>query len=367
MDNLKFKKINIRGVDVPLKKPVVAHIGTFDKWPFLCLDIHTNANIIGRSYIGPYLVEQLPAVAHCIKALSEHFLNRNIRPFDFYKEGFKKISLLGYQGIGLYALAALDIGFWDAYSKLANMPLANFLGGELKPIKTYNSRGLWLISLDEIEKDIYDLLDKGTFNSIKVRIGRNKLKDDIYVIEKIKQIAGSDVNIMSDFNQCYEFDTALKRMTELDEIGLYWFEEPVNYRDLDGCAQLTSKIKTPITIGENFHGLYDLIQSINKKASTFIMPDLMRIGGVSGWLEASHVAEHYNLKFSTHLFPEVSAHLMNVTPTSHWLEYVDWANPILKDTGFKIEKGYFSLPDIPGTGIEWNEENMKKYSINLNL
>ncbi len=365
MKDLKLEKITIRAVNVPLNKPVIAHLGTFEKWPFLCLDAHTNKGLIGKSYIGPYLVDQLPVIAKCIEALSKPFLNQEIKPYNFFKQGFKKISLLGYQGISIYALAALDIAFWDVYAKAANMPLACLLGSDLKPVKTYNSRGLWLIPLNEIEKETNDLLEKGSFDAVKVRIGRNKLKDDIYVIEKIRKIGGENLVIMSDFNQCYDYDTALKRMNELDDIGLYWFEEPINYRNFNDCAKLSSRIKTPISIGENFHGPYDLVNSIKANASTYIMPDLMRIGGVSGWLKSASIAEAYNLKFSTHLFPEVSAHLMNLTPTAHWLEWVDWANPILQDTGFRVENGKYHIPDIPGTGVEWNDTNIEKYKVNI--
>lgn len=365
MKDLRLEKITIRAVNVPLNKPVIAHLGTFEKWPFLCLDAHTNKGLIGKSYIGPYLVDQLPVIAKCIEALSKPFLNQEIKPYNFFEEGFKKISLLGYQGISIYALAALDIAFWDVYAKAANMPLACLLGSDLKPVKTYNSRGLWLIPLNEIEKETNDLLENGSFNAVKVRIGRNKLKDDIYVIEKIRKTGGENLVIMSDFNQCYDYDTALKRMNELDDIGLYWFEEPINYRNFNDCAKLSSRIKTPISIGENFHGPYDLVNSIKANASTYIMPDLMRIGGVSGWLKSASIAEAYNLKFSTHLFPEVSAHLMNLTPTAHWLEWVDWANPILQDTGFRVENGKYYIPDIPGTGIEWNDTNIEKYKVTI--
>ena len=365
MKDLRLEKITIRAVNVPLNKPVIAHLGTFEKWPFLCLDAHTNKGLIGKSYIGPYLVDQLPVIAKCIEALSKPFLNQKIKPYNFFEEGFKKISLLGYQGISIYALAALDIAFWDVYAKAANMPLACLLGSDLKPVKTYNSRGLWLIPLNEIEKETNDLLEKGSFDAVKVRIGRNKLKDDIYVIEKIRKIGGENLVIMSDFNQCYDYDTALKRMNELDDIGLYWFEEPINYRNFNDCAKLSSRIKTPISIGENFHGPYDLVNSIKANASTYIMPDLMRIGGVSGWLKSASIAEAYNLKFSTHLFPEVSAHLMNLTPTAHWLEWVDWANPILQDTGFRVENGKYYIPDIPGTGVEWNDTNIEKYKVSI--
>ena len=363
MDNLKLTGINIRTVNVPLKKPIIAHIGTFEYWPYICLDLLTNSDIIGKSYIGPYLVDQLPSIVNCIKSLSKIYLERNITPFNFYQEGFQKLSLLGYQGIALYSLAALDIAFWDAYSKAANLPLACLLGSELKPIKSYNSRGLWLVPIEKIEAEVNELLLEGNFKSIKVRLGRESVADDITVIEIIKKVAGPNIDIMSDFNQCYSYEDALKRMSELDEQGLYWFEEPINYRDYDGCYKLSSKIKTPITIGENFHGSYDLITSIKKESSTFIMPDLMRIGGVSGWIKAANIAESFNIPLSTHLFPEVSAHLMHITPTAHWLEWVDWANPILLDTGFKIKDGNYMLPNIPGTGIEWNEKNIEKYKV----
>ena len=354
-----------QGKTVPLNKPIVAHLGTFKEWPFLCIDIHTNSNFIGRSYIGPYLVDQLSSIAKCIEALSKHFINKSIKPFNFFQDGLNKISLLGYQGISLYALSALDIAFWDVFAKAANLPLAVLLGSETKPIQAYNSRGLWLIPLNKIEKEIDDLLNDGSFDALKVRIGRSKLKDDEYVINKIKKIGGKEIKIMSDFNQCYEFDTALKRMYELDDIGLYWFEEPINYRNLKDCNKLKQLIKTPITMGENFHGPYDLVEAIYKNASDYIMPDLMRIGGVSGWLKAANIAEAHNLKISTHLFPEVSSHLMNLTPTAHWLEWVDWANPILQDTGFKIKNGKYYIPNIPGTGVEWNESNIEKYKVNI--
>ena len=165
MKDLRLEKINIRAVNVPLNKPVIAHLGTFEKWPFLCLDAHTNKGLIGKSYIGPYLVDQLPVIAKCIEALSKPFLNQEIKPYNFFEEGFKKISLLGYQGISIYALAALDIAFWDVYAKAANMPLACLLGSDLKPVKAYNSRGLWLIPLNEIEKETNDLLENGSFNA----------------------------------------------------------------------------------------------------------------------------------------------------------------------------------------------------------
>ena len=85
MDNLKFTDIKVRTVNVPLKKPIIAHIGTFEYWPYICLDLYTNSKIVGKSYIGPYLVDQLPSIVNCINSLAKIYLGRNIRPFNFYR------------------------------------------------------------------------------------------------------------------------------------------------------------------------------------------------------------------------------------------------------------------------------------------
>lgn len=364
MKEIKFIDYEIRGVNVPLKEPIQAHIGTFYKWPYLCLDIKTDSEIVGKSYIGPYLVEQLPSIASCIKALSTKFKGRVIQPSQFYKEGVKALSLLGFQGIGIYALASLDIAFWDAHAKAYNSPLAVHLGGSLKPLKAYNSRGLWLKPINELANDAKILREEGGFNTIKLRIGREDARDDIKAFNEVKRGAGSDIKILSDFNQCFTLPEAMRRMKMLDEVGFEWFEEPIKYNDFLGCSKLCQMISTPITIGENFHGPKDLKDAIDYNACDMIMPDLMRIGGVSGWLKSAAIAEVNNMDLSSHLFPEVSAHLMSVTPTADWTEWVDWANPIIKDP-YQLKDGHIIIPDKPGTGIDWNEENLEKYAIPL--
>ena len=90
------------------------------------------------------------------------------------------------------------------------------------------------------------------------------------------------------------------------------------------------------------------------------MPDLMRIGGVSGWLRAAPIAAAAGIQVSTHLYPEVAAHLMRVSETAHWLEWQDWADPILRSP-FPIKDSCVDIPDRPGIGIEWDEDAVKRY------
>ncbi len=364
--DIKIKSVSIRGVNVPLNIPITSHLGKFTKWPYICLDVHTDSDIVGKSYIGPYLVEQLPSIANCIKSLSERIINQNILPYSLYTEGMKNISLLGYKGIGLYALAALDIAIWDAASKAVNMPLANYLGGNIKPIKTYNSRGLWLIEIQNIAKEAEILRNEGNFSALKLRIGRDSNKLDEEAFKEVKKGAGEDILILSDYNQCFTAKEAYRRCKELDDIGFFWFEEPIKFNEYTNLAKICRNINTPITIGENFHGISDLLEAIRNDACDMIMPDLMRIGGVSNWLKLAAIAEAYNIEVSTHLFPEVSSHLMMITPTAEWLEWVDWQNPILKEP-YKVENGLLKIPNKPGIGIEWNEKTLEEFSVNLHL
>jgi mandelate racemase len=173
---------------------------------------------------------------------------------------------------------------------------------------------------------------------VKVRLGYPDLATDVAVVRAVREAVGPEVHIMSDYNQCLPVVEAVQRSRRLDEEGLYWIEEPTTANDYEGNAIISREARTPIQIGENWWGPHDMQQSLASGASDFGMPDVMRIGGVSGWLRAAALAEPRGIPLSSHLFPEISAHLLAVTPTCHWLEYIDWASPILAEP-VKIEQG----------------------------
>jgi mandelate racemase len=365
MKDILLKEVKIRAVNVPLKSPIISHLGTFESWPYLCVDLVTNNNIVGHSYIGPYLKEYLPSIASTIRVLSKSYENKTIEPYSFYQHSMKSLSLLGFKGIALYGLAALDIAFWDAFAKIHKKPFVNLLGGSIKKnIKSYNSKGLWLIENNKIAKEAETLKKEGDFKALKLRIGRDSYKQDIEAYNEVIKGAGSDTIIMSDFNQRFITSEAIRRCHDLDNIGFYWFEEPIQYNMLKDMKKICKEINTPITLGENFHGPKDAHDALINESCDMIMPDLMRIGGVSGWLKTASIAESFNAEVSTHLYPEVSAHLMCLTPTAEWLEWVDWANPIIKDP-YAVKDGSIIIPDKPGFGIEWDEGAISKYKVDL--
>ena len=144
--------------------------------------------------------------------------------------------------------------------------------------------------------------------------------------------------------------------------GLEWFEEPIVCDDFAGSARLANELKTPLQIGENIYGPRHFLQAVAAGAADCYMPDLERIGGVTGWLRSAAIAGAAGLPVSTHLYPELSAHLMRVTETADWLEWRDWGVPFLAEP-FEIRGSAIHIPDRPGAGIAWDEAAVKKFAI----
>jgi mandelate racemase len=248
---------------------------------------------------------------------------------------------------------------WDACAKALDVPLVRALGGAVKPIRAYNSCGLWIKDPGALADEASQLMAEGGYSAVKVRIGRPNFKDDLAAVRNVKKRIGDDACLMSDFNQSLTVNEAILRGRALDGEGLYWIEEPIRHDDYAGCAKIAAEVKTPIQIGENLLNTFEMRKAIEAKAAEYYMPDVQRIGGVTGWLRAAALAQAHSLDMSSHLFPEFSAHLLAVTPTCHWLEYMDWANAILQEP-FMVKDGHVQIPDRPGAGIAWNEDAVRR-------
>jgi len=347
-----------------LKRPVVARIATIPDWPLILIDLFTEEGIVGRSYLEPYTIKTMRYLIPALYDFGEMLKGRRVAPSELYDLARKSLHFVGYGGQSMIAVSGLDMAAWDALAKAGDMPLCVLLGGSVGPVKAYNSNGLWLQPPEVLAADAIALRDEGGFTGLKLRLGRDRARDDLTAIDAIRTAVGEDMELMADFNQGLNFADALQRCHMIDDAGLTWIEEPIVYDNFDGYAQLAAEIKTPIQIGENFYGPRDLHTALQRKACDLVMPDFMRIGGVTGWLRAAAVAGVAGIPMSTHLYPEVGAHVMRVTETAHWLEWQDWADPILQKP-YEIRDGLFHIPDVPGLGLEWNEDAVAAHQVDL--
>jgi mandelate racemase len=352
---LTLRSIRARPVVLKLKRPVVARIATLADWPLILVDLYTEEGVIGRSYLEPYIHRSMRYLIPALHDLGEMFKGRRLAPIEFYEAGRKSLHFVGYEGMAMIAVAGVDMAAWDALATAAGLPLCVLLGGSIGAVPVYNSNGLWLRSPDEVASEAVELREEDDFQGLKLRLGRERLADDLATIAAVRKALGTDMNLMVDFNQGLQFGEALERCHAIDDLGLTWIEEPIVYDNLEGYARLTADLKTPVQIGENFYGPRALYTALQMKACDYVMPDLMRIGGVTGWQRAAAIAAAAGIPISTHLYPEVAAHVMRVSETAHWLEWQDWANPILQQP-YEVKDGKLHIPDVPGVGLEWDEK-----------
>lgn len=357
---LTFERVTVRAVSIPMRRPIVAKVGTYPEWPFILIDVTTKEGVVGRSYLEPYLKNAVRYIGPAIEDMADSFKGRQLAPLDMYRDVIGKLHLIGRQGVSVIVAAGLDMAIWDALAQAAGLPLAELLGGSVGKIRTYNTNGLWLLPLDRLAKEAEELVAEGNFSAIKIRLGRQKLADDLKALELVRAAIGEDIQLMCDFNQGQTLQEAIWRCHALDDQGLYWFEEPVVFDNYAQSAQLARELNTPVQIGENIYGPRSFFDAVQAKAADLYMPDLMRIGGVTGWMRAAAIAGAAGHPMSSHLYPEVSAHLLRATESADWLEWRDWGNPIIAEP-FEVVNGEAIVPSRPGNGIEWNEAMVTKY------
>jgi mandelate racemase len=357
--HLTVRALQARAVSVPMKRPLGTSAQTIREAPLLLLDLVTEEGIVGRAYLFCYAPAVAGALLVIVAAISAQVRGEPVAPQEIAAKLARQYRLVGVRGIVAMAMAGLDAACWDALAIAAAMPLARLLGASPKPVPAYNSNGLGLIDPDRIGEEAAQLVAEG-FGAIKLRLGRPTLAADMVAIRAARDAIPAHACLMVDFNQALDLAEALARGRAIDDEGVYWIEEPIRHDDYEGHATLCRELATPIQLGENFQGPRPMAAAIAARAGDFMMPDLERIGGVTGWIAAAALADAAGIRISSHLFPEVSAHLLAASPTSHWLEYVDWAAPLLQQP-LVIRDGLAQVPASPGSGLLWDEDAVARY------
>jgi len=359
--HLKIASVTVRAVVVPMRRPLQTSTGAVSVAPLLLVDLKTSGGFTGRSYLFAISTAHLKPLAAVVEAMAGMIKGDALAPFEIEKKLRTRYTLLGVHNIVLFAMAAIDMCAWDALGQALGRPVVTLLGGTPRPVLAYNSNGLGIQELKPLAREAEALVAEG-FSAVKLRLGRPTASADIQALRTVKKAIGPKVSLMVDFNQGLTVAEAIRRGRMIDEEGgVHWIEEPIRADDFDGCGKVADEVATPIQIGENFMGPEQMAQAVDARCCDYVMPDAQRIGGVTGWMRAAAMAQGAGLEMSSHLFAEASVQLMAVTPTAHWLEYVDWADPILLEP-VRIKDGMAIGPAGPGLGMKWNEKAVKRFA-----
>ena len=279
-------------------------------------------------------------------------------PVERQRDLDRRFRLLGWQGLVGVAVSGLDMAFWDALGQAAGWPVAKLLGGEPRPIPAYDSYGVVDPRTDE--RALRQSLDQG-FRAIKIKLGDGDVARDAATAKAVRALLGPDIALMVDYNQSLDPAEAGRRIAAVAPYDIHWVEEPVRADDLQGHACVRAASPVRIQTGENWWFPRGMADAIAAGASDYVMPDVMKIGGITGWVRAAALAEAASLPMSSHIFIETSAHLLPVTPTAHWLEFMDLAGVVLAEP-LAVVDGKVTARG-PGLGIAWDEKAVERFKV----
>ena len=353
---LTIRSLTARAVAAPLVRPLRTASGDVPVSPLLLIDVASEEGPAGRAYVFGYTTLVLRALKAFVDDLAEVLRGRPARPAAVAGELAARFRLMGRQGLVGMALSGLDMALWDMRGRALQRPVVELLGGEAAPVPAYDSYGIVdpVADAPALERSV----EQG-FRAIKVKVGAGDLDWDVRNLAGVREVIGPDVRLMIDYNQSLTAPEALRRIRALARFDLEWVEEPVPAEDLAGHARVRAGSPAPIQTGENWWFGHDVAHALAAGACDFCMPDLMKIGGVTGWLGATGQAAAAAVPVSSHLFVEASAHVLPVTPLAHYLEYLDLAGAVLADPPRPVNGRVAARG--PGLGLDWNEAAVARY------
>ncbi|MFQ5521177.1 MAG: mandelate racemase/muconate lactonizing enzyme family protein, partial [Candidatus Methylomirabilia bacterium] len=349
-------------LSLPLPRPArtAAHdIRTVDT---VLVELESDAGAVGSGYCFAFGRHRARALHALVEDLIPVYEGQNpVAARALFDSAWHSINFLGHAGAAVMALSALDTACWDLAAQGAGLPLSRFLGGVRNRVPTYASSGLWLdYSVDELLSEARSFLAQG-HRAMKMRLGRSP-KEDLERVRMLREAVGPEVKLLADVNQGWDEATAIRVGRELEPFDLYWLEEPLPYEDLEGCARVAAALTTPIATGETDYGSLAMKRHLELNAADILMPDLQRMGGITGFLKAATLCEAYHTPVSSHLFMETSAHLLATVPNGLIVEHMEWWQELFEDA-LSIEEGQVVLPDKPGIGLGLNRKALERFRV----
>jgi L-alanine-DL-glutamate epimerase-like enolase superfamily enzyme len=268
--------------------------------------------------------------------------------------GFRRVGIAGY------AVAALDIAVWDIAGKAAGVPLARLWGAITDRVATYGSGGWGTYTVDDLIGEAKRYAAMGC-RYYKMKIHHADPRENRKRVEAVRKALGDGVKMMVDVNQKLDVLGAIRQAQMLEDLDLVWYEEPVLADDLAACAEVARAIKIPVATGENNYTRFEFREAIERRAATYLMPDVCRANGFSEMLRIGALAAAHQVAVSPHVVHELSLHLAAAMPNSFLVEFIDWTPGDLFEGMPRCEDGAFRISERPGHGIALAPDAEKKY------
>ncbi|WP_367304244.1 mandelate racemase/muconate lactonizing enzyme family protein [Demequina muriae] len=325
----------------------------------IVVDVQDSDGASGQGFAWTPSIGARAVLAMIEDHVLPHAVGRPASP-DAWTDGWEHVHEAGGGGVTTIALAGLDLALWDLRCRRESMPLADALGRRHDTQPAYGSGVNLHYSLHELVSQAKRWVEAG-FGAVKVKVGRPTLAEDLERLRAVRDVIGPERSLMVDANQRWDVDTAAVAANAMAEVGIAWLEEPLRADDLAGHVALKARTSVPIALGENLHTLHRFRDFIAAGAVDVVQPNVIRVGGITPFLDVAALARDAGVALAPHLLPEISAQLAFALPERTWVEDVEgagfWQSGALKaPTGVTIADGRVSGGRRAGLGFEFKEE-----------
>jgi L-alanine-DL-glutamate epimerase-like enolase superfamily enzyme len=359
------KQIKITGIETDLLKhpPGAVYYDAIHAFGTesgsVVLRIRTDAGITGWANSSFGMIEGGPAVVQAI-------LEKEVKPALLGKDPAfpRRIradlwKALEYQGVGgptQFAIAAADIAIWDILGKSAGLPVYKMLGAYRDRMPVYSMCGWYYDNdgdLTQFKRQVSDAVEQG-YRAVKIKVGRAGLEDDVRRIQAALGILGKDRRLMVDSNQVFNRNEALRRGRVYQQMGCFWFEEPLPPHDLEGFSMLAQELDMRIATGENLYTKFAFADLIARHGVDVVQPDNRRAGGVTEWMEIAATADAYGLELASHGGGATNLNMVLAMPNAIYME---------TSGARKMVDGEVAAPEEPGMGSEASEAEIRRFKV----
>ena len=361
---MKITTIESQIVRVPADEPLAGGPAVAGATrDFVALTIRTDEGVegIGISFFGGALMGALKTAIDTLGALTV-----GEDPLDIEAIVGKLRAAAGMSGPGgifTLALAAIDIALWDIKGKVFNLPLSRLLGGYRQRVPTYASGALMRhFPLDAGAKAGAKLVEKG-FRQMKTQLalpGDTSADKEVERMRVLRDAIGPDIDLMCDINQRWDVRQAISIGSRVEQFNLFWLEDVTTHDDYAGLARVAEALATPVAGGEYVYGLAPFRHMLEARSVDIVMIDVLRSGGITGWMKIAGMAEAFNVPVVNHLCPEISVHLVAAIPHGLTVEYMPWSAKLFEEVPQPV-KGELTVPAKPGLGLKFDKAALKRY------
>ncbi|MFG1425682.1 mandelate racemase/muconate lactonizing enzyme family protein [Roseixanthobacter glucoisosaccharinicivorans] len=353
-------KIVTHHVSIPFERPLQTGNHVYRDLENVLIEIHAGG-LVGIGYAFNFAFRQAAAIRLIVEDLAQPLVGKTIADRHAHTLAmWRQLNFIGQTGPSAMAMSVVDTALWDLFAQSLATPLHRLLGSVRSEIELYPTGGFLADPIEAVIEEVERHRAAG-FRRCKIKVGRPDWQIDVARVGKLRAAVGDDFGIMIDANQAWSVADAIAAGRRFQDLGVCWYEEPVSVYDVAGTARVADALDMPVAAGESVFTRYGHLELLDGKACDVLMPNLMRCGGPTEFMEVGALAAARHVPVSAHTFTEISAHLVAAMPNATFCEYLPgWWEKLFNEEQ-NIVDGMFHLPDRPGLGLSFSREIIERY------